>query len=395
MSPSYQCPGFKAAGVSAGIKKTSQHDLGVIFSEAPATAAGVFTRNRVQAAPVIVTRDHLGDGTARAVIANAGNANCCTGETGMQHARDMAGDLAEHLGLGAGDVVVASTGVIGVPLPIDTIKTALPNLVKDLRYDGFMDFAHAIMTTDTKPKLVRRQAQINGRTFTMLAAAKGAGMIRPDMATMLCFICTDADVVAETLRQSLRQAVDCTLNRITIDGDTSTNDMVTLMANGLSGAQVQSPPQLATFQSVLNDLLAEVARLLVQDGEGVTKVVEIKVRGAASEKDALAIADTVAHSPLVKTAFFGEDANWGRIMGAVGRAGAAIEPHQIDIYFNDVQMVEAGQGCGQAAEDAVTAVMKAPEFSVIIDLHQGAGAASVLTSDFSVEYVRINADYRS
>lgn len=392
---SLECQGFKAGGVAAGIKKQSVYDLGVIYSEAPATAAGVFTRNRVKAAPVLVTRHHLGNGAARAVIANAGNANCCTGEAGLEHARSMASDLAGRLDLQPEEVVVASTGVIGLPLPIDVIRGAIPKLVGELRSDGFDDFSRAIMTTDTVPKLVKRRAEIDGRSITLLAAAKGAGMIRPDMATMLCFICTDADVPSKELQQSLRQAVDRTLNRITIDGDTSTNDMVTIMANGLSGLQVRTPERLAVFQTVLEDLLGDIARRLVKDGEGVTKVVDIKVRGAASDDDAFAVADTVAHSPLVKTAFFGEDANWGRIFGAVGRAGADVDPERIDLFFDDVQMVRSGRGCGPEAEEAATAVLKQPEFTVTIDLHQGRGTATMLTCDFSVEYVKINADYRS
>lgn len=395
MSEQFECPGFKAAGTAAGIKKESVCDLGVIYSEVPAAAAGVFTRNRVKAAPVLISQHHLAGGGARAIIANAGNANCCTGKEGLEHARAMASDLADRLDLQAEEVVVASTGVIGLPLPIDSIRHALPKLVEGLRPDGFSDFSRAIMTTDTVPKLVMRRAEIDGRPFTVLAAAKGAGMIRPDMATMLCFICTDADVAPEALQQSLRQAVDRTLNRITIDGDTSTNDMVTILANGLSGLKVRSPDQLTAFQTVLTDLLSDIARRLVKDGEGVTKLVEIKVRGASSDEAAGAVVDTVAHSPLVKTAFFGQDANWGRIVGAVGRAGVDIDPERIDLFFDAVQMVRSGLGCGLAAEEAATAVLKQAEFTVTIDLHQGTGAAAMLTCDFSVDYVRINADYRS
>ena len=391
----YQCPGFRAAGAVAGIKKKTDNDLGVILSEVPATAAGVFTRNRVKAAPVLVTQRHLKDGTCRAIIANAGNANCCTGETGMDNARSMTRLLAGQLDLRPEEVLVASTGVIGLPLPMDAIENAVPGLVANLRPEGFPDFARAIMTTDTVPKLVRRQGAIDGRPYTLLTAAKGAGMIRPDMATMLCFICTDADVSSDVLQRTLGQAVDNTLNRISIDGDTSTNDMAVILANGTSGASVRSPQQEAAFKTLLEDLLAEVARWLVRDGEGVTKLVEIRVQGAASREDAFKVADTVAHSPLVKTAFFGEDANWGRIMGAVGRSGVEIDPGRIDICFNDVLMVQSGQGCGPDAEAKATAVLKQPEFTVTIDLHQGKASAFMLTCDFSIDYVKINADYRS
>jgi glutamate N-acetyltransferase/amino-acid N-acetyltransferase len=395
VSDSIVCRGFKAAGIAAGIKKKNVLDLGMIYCEVPAAAAGVFTRNRVKAAPVLLSKANLASGAARAVIANAGNANCCNGEAGMDHARTMAADAARHLGLQPTEVIVASTGVIGAPLPIQTIQSALPGLVGDLRPDGFETFSRAIMTTDTVPKLISRLAAIDGTPYTIVAAAKGAGMIRPDMATMLCFICSDVQITPPDLQQALKRSVDRTLNCITIDGDTSTNDTVVIMANGLSGAHVQSPAHLEAFQGVLEDLLAEMARKLVKDGEGVTKVVEIVVKGAVSDDEALAVADTVAHSPLVKTAFFGEDANWGRIMGAVGRAGVDIDPDAVDIFFDQVQMVQAGRGCGAQAEAAVTAVLKKAEFDVTIDLHQGGGTASVVTCDFSVDYVKINADYRS
>jgi glutamate N-acetyltransferase/amino-acid N-acetyltransferase len=395
MSETKQCQGFRAAGMAAGIKKKSVSDLGAIYSEVPAVAAGVFTRNRVKAAPVLISQRHLASGRARAVIANAGNANCCTGQTGLEHAQAMAAGLADQLGLLPEDVLVGSTGVIGLPLPIDTIRAALPTLGSELRPDGFEDFARSIMTTDTVPKLVLRQGKIEDGTFTVLAAAKGAGMIRPDMATMLCFICTDADLEPAALQQCLKQAVDRTLNRISIDGDTSTNDMTLILANGLSGVKIRSRSQLNIFQSVLDDLLTDVARRLVKDGEGVTKLVEVKVQGAASDQEALVVVDTVAHSPLVKTAFFGEDANWGRIIGAVGRSGAAVDPARIDVYFDGVQMVRSGQGCGLAAEAEATKVLKQSEFTVTIDLHLAQGEASMLTCDFSVDYVKINADYRS
>jgi glutamate N-acetyltransferase / amino-acid N-acetyltransferase len=395
VNKSIQCPGFVAAGVSAGIKKKADLDLGLIYSQSPAAVAGMFTRNRVMAAPVLVARERTASGTARAIVANAGCANCCTGSQGMAHARDMSGAAASGLGLDPGQVLVASTGVIGAPLPIDKVQAAMPELIGQLRPDGFEDFAQAIMTTDTVPKLTSRQGTSDGRQFTILAVAKGAGMIRPDMATMLCFICTDLAASAQVLQTALRRAVNSSLNRISIDGDTSTNDTVLLMANGASDAVIETSAQQQTFQVLLDDLLMEIARRLVRDGEGVTKVVEIKVKGAASDRDAFRVVDTVAHSPLVKTAFFGEDANWGRIMGAVGRAGVAIDPQIIDIYFDAIQMVAAGQGCGGETEAQVTAVMKQPEFTVTIDLHAGDAQAGMLTCDFSLDYVKINADYRS
>jgi glutamate N-acetyltransferase/amino-acid N-acetyltransferase len=383
--------------VAAGIKKKAGLlDLGLIYSQVPdTTVAGMFTRNRVMAAPVVLTKERAARGTARAIIANAGCANCCTGPQGMAHAKSMAAGTAAGLDLTDELVLVASTGTIGLTLPIDKVRAALPTLIGQLRPDGFESFSQAIMTTDTVPKLVQRQGSLDGRPFTVLAVAKGAGMIRPDLATMFCFVCTDVAASAETLQRMLHSAVDHSLNRITIDGDTSTNDTVLVLANGLSGVSLGTAEQQRVFQAVLDDLLMDVARRLVKDGEGVTKVVEIKVQGAPSDDAAFKVADTVAHSPLVKTAFFGQDANWGRILGAAGRAGVAIDPERIDVLFDGVQMVKAGQGCGQAAEDQVTAVMRRPEFTVTIDLHLGAGAGSMLTCDFSVDYVRINADYRS
>lgn len=395
MSRTIQCPGFQAAGIAAGIKKNRILDLGLIYSRRPAVAAGVFTRNRVQAAPVRLTREHIARGRIQAIVVNSGNANCCTGDRGDADALLMARTAAAELGLTPEQVLVSSTGVIGTPLPVDRIEKAVPDLASALGPDGFDAFARAIMTTDTVPKLIQRNGEIDGRSFTLVAAAKGAGMIRPDMATMLCFVCTDADVEQKLLQQSLKKAVDGSLNCITIDGDTSTNDMVLMMANARSGAKVATARQQKIFQQVLDDLLMDVARRLVQDGEGVTKVVEIKVEGAGSDGEACRVVDTVAHSPLVKTAFFGEDANWGRIIAAAGRAGVPLEPDRIDLFFDEVQMVKGGLGCGPEAEALAAAVLKKPAFSVVLALNKGPGKARMLTSDFSVAYVKINADYRT
>ncbi len=395
MTETIQCPGFHAAGVAAGIKKDHQLDLGMIHIPRSASVAAVFTRNRVQAAPVVLSKSRLAKGQAKAVIVNSGNANCCTGSSGMSDAEAMAAAAGAALDIAASDVWVASTGVIGVPLPLEKIRQAVPEAVGRLRADGFGDFARAIMTTDRQPKLVRAVGEIDGQPFTLLAAAKGAGMIRPDMATMLCFICTDVQIPSDRLQNALAQSVDGSFNRISIDGDTSTNDMVLAMASGSSGARVETAGQAAVFQRALDSLCVDVARRLVQDGEGVTKMVTIRVRGATSDAAALQVAGTVAHSPLVKTAFFGEDANWGRIIAAAGRAGVPFDPDLVDLYFDDVRMVHRGQGCGAEAEDSATEVLRKPEFEVIVDLNGGQGRASMLTCDFSVEYVRINADYRS
>ena len=389
------CSGFKAAGVAAGLKKKGKKDLGLMVSQVPATVAGVFTKNRVKAAPVILDRQRIKTGVCQAIIVNSGNANCCTGEQGIRDAETMASLAASELGISEDLVLVASTGVIGEPLPIEKIGAAIPTLVNSLQSEGIPDLARSIMTTDTVPKMVSAHGVVDGKTFTVTGVAKGAGMIRPDMATMLCFVCTDVKVSSEILKEILVKAVNRSFNRITIDGDTSTNDTVLIMANGLSGAVIQSPDQKDIFQKILDEIFLDLAKQLVRDGEGVTKLVEIMVRNAPSDSDAQKVADTVAHSPLVKTAFFGEDANWGRIAGAVGRAGVQIDPYKIDVYFDDIQMVKAGMGQGKIVEAEATKVLKRPEFTVAIDLNSGSGSGSILTCDFSVDYVRINANYRS
>ena len=389
------CPGFKAAGITAGLKKKDRKDIGLICSDVPANAAGVFTRNRVKAAPVILDEERIKKGVCQAIIVNSGNANCCTGERGIQDAETMAALTASELGISEDLVLVSSTGVIGEPMPMEKIEYAVPRLVKSLQPEGFPDLARSIMTTDTVPKMVLGQGVVDGKRFTVVGVAKGAGMIRPNMATMLCFLCTDVGATPEILKKTLVKGVNRSFNRITIDGDTSTNDMVLMMANGLSGAVLQRDDHIDAFQKILDTILLDLAKQLVRDGEGVTKLVEIIIRGAASDADAEIIADTVAHSPLVKTAFFGEDANWGRIVGAVGRAGVDVDPDKIDLYFDDVQMVKSGMGWGKTVEAEATRILKKPEFAVIIDLNQGPGIGSMITCDFSVEYVRINADYRS
>ena len=387
--------GFKAAGIAADIKKKNKKDLGLIVSEVPASVAGVFTRNQVQAAPVLFTKERIKSGTCQAIIVNSGNANCCTGKQGIADAATMAQLAASGLAIAEDTVLVASTGVIGQPLQIQKIEAAVPNLIDSLNPRGLLDFAEAIMTTDTVTKTVSSRGNIDGKAFTATGVVKGAGMIRPDMATMLCFVCSDVEAESEVLKTTLVKAVDRSFNRITIDGDTSTNDTAIVMANGLSGAVIQSPDHIKTFQKVLDEILWDLAKQLIRDGEGVTKLVEILVQGAASDSDARQIADTVAHSPLVKTAFFGEDANWGRIIAAMGRAGAEVAPDKIDVYFDQVQMVKAGMGCGKSVEVEATKVLKKPEFAVTIDLNLSTGTAAMLTCDFSVDYVRINADYRS
>ena len=387
--------GFKYAGTASGLKKNGKKDLGLIFSEAPANVAGLFTQNRVQAAPVLLDKQRILKGSCRAVIVNSGNANCCTGDQGMQDALRVAQLTASGLDIPEDDVLVASTGVIGEPLPVGKIQSALPDLIQAMGSDGVSDFAEAIMTTDTEPKVVSRQGKMGNKSFSLTGVAKGAGMICPDMATMLCFLMTDIQAAPDTLQAMLCKAAEKSLNRITVDGDTSTNDTVLLMANGRSGAAVDDSDQQDRFQSVLDDVMLSLAKWLVKDAEGATKLVEIAVSGANSKQDAHMVANTVANSPLFKTALFGEDANWGRILAAVGRSGIPVDPQKIDIFFGPTLMVKNGAGCGQEAEAEASKVLMQDEFSVTINLNQGQEVDSVYTSDFSLDYVKINADYRS
>jgi glutamate N-acetyltransferase/amino-acid N-acetyltransferase len=395
MNASHYCPGFRFAGVAAGIKNTDARDLGLILSDGPATVAGVFTRNQVQASCVQLNKERILSGQSRAVIANSGNANCCNGEQGMTDSRSMTAGVAAELNLPEEQVLVASTGVIGQPLPLEKIEHALPVLIAAADENGLPAFAESIMTTDTVSKIVSRQIEVDGTPVTVTGVAKGSGMIRPDMATMLCFICSDVAAEPKLLQQLLSAGVNRSFNRITVDGDTSTNDMVLLMANGASGVSLDNQSRLEAFRVILDDVLVELAKMIVKDGEGATKLVEIRVNGAKTDEDARAVADTVAHSNLVKTAFFGEDANWGRIVAAVGRAHVPINPDRIDISFGPIRLLRNGRWCGAEAEESATRVLKAPSIDITIDLKLGNGSAKVWTCDFSIDYVKINADYRS
>ena len=391
------CPGFQWSGVSAGIKPGQEKDLGLILSNMPARAAAVFTKNRVKAAPVLLDIERLVSGLCQAVIVNSGNANCCNGEEGLRAARAMAKQTADELGIEEEWVLVASTGVIGVPLPVDKINAALPRAVEALSVDGFYDFSTSILTTDQFPKTVSDVFQMDdGTEFTITVAAKGAGMIHPDMATMLCFVCTDVQAAPEMLATCLGRAVDQSFNRITVDGDTSTNDTVLLLANGMSEAGLGTEGNCRRFQQALDEVLLTVAKMIVRDGEGATKLIEVSVFGAHSAADARRVAGVVASSPLVKTAFFGEDVNWGRIMAAVGRSGVGVMPDRINIFYDEVQVVSHGRGCGAEAETAARKIIRQSEMKLGIDLNTGGiGTASVFTSDLSLDYVKLNAHYRS
>lgn len=390
-----QVPGFLAAAGSAGLNKKREKDLGIIFSRVPATVAGVFTRNLIKAAPVLLDMERIHSGRCQAIVANSGNANACTGDQGMKAAKAVARATADALQIDESLVMVASTGVIGKVLETRGIEAALGGIVRKLDPSGLPDVSHAIMTTDKVPKIVSRKGSISGKEFTVTAMTKGAGMIRPDMATMLCFVCTDIAASGNILQESLTKAVNKSFNIITIDGDTSTNDTVLLLANGLSGITLNSTESLEAFQDLLDALLIELARMIVRDGEGATKLVNINVEGGATTSDAFAVAATVADSTLVKTAIYGEDANWGRILAAAGRAGVPLSPAAIDIYFDDICMAKSGHGMGATAEAAVTDVLKKDEFTITIDLNAGKKKARVITCDLSLDYVRINADYRT
>jgi len=390
-----EVPGFVAGAVAAGLKKDGKKDLGMIFSEVPACAVGVFTTNKVQAAPVLLDKERIKAGLCQAIVANSGNANACTGQLGIEDAKAMAGAAAAALGIPEDLVLVSSTGVIGQRVNISAIEAAMPKLAGQLNASGLCDVAEAIMTTDTFPKTVSKQGNIGDKTFTVAAVAKGAGMIQQNMATMLCFVCTDISARPGLLGEILRDAVEGSFNAITVDGDTSTNDTVLLLANGLSGLSLEDVSCAEAFQKILNEVLFTLAIEIVRDGEGATKLVTIQVEGALNQHDAKQVVYTVANSPLVKTAIFGEDANWGRIMAAVGRAGVPINPETIDILFDNVHMVKDGRGCGKKTEADAATVLKNDCFTITVDLNMGSEGAVVHTCDFSMDYVRINADYRS
>jgi len=392
--------GFSAAAVQAGIRYKDRLDLGLLYSHTPAAVGAVFTASVVKAAPVLLGMERLRTGKAQAVVVNSGNANACTGEEGMQMARAVGALAAQALKIDEELVQVASTGVIGAQLDLRPFAAAMPKLAQaaHVSEDGFDALARAIMTTDTVPKTASATLLLDGVTINLWACAKGAGMIMPNMATMLCFAITDANISQPALQRAVSSGADCSFNRITVDGDTSTNDTVLCLANGAAGNVLldeSCPEQLAMFTAALHGMFKDLARQIVRDGEGATKLVIIRVEGAATQDEAVNAARTIANSPLVKTAFFGEDANWGRIIAALGRSGARFQPEQVVIAFDDALLVEHGFGLGKEAETAATQVLKKKEFAVTISLGAGAASAEMLTCDLSCEYVKINANYRS
>ena len=390
--------GFSAAAVQAGIRYKDRLDLALIYSKTPAALGAVFTASTVKAAPVLLGMERLRSGKAQAIVVNSGNANACTGEEGMRMARTVGALAAQALKIDEELVQVASTGVIGAQLDPTPFAAAMPKLAARLSEDGFDELARAIMTTDIVPKTASATIMIDGVEVNLLACAKGAGMIMPNMATMLCFAITDANIAQPALQAAVRSGADLSFNRITVDGDTSTNDTVLCLANGAAGNPLldeSRPEPLAVFTEALHGMFKDLAKQIVRDGEGATKLVTVRIEGAASQEDAVNAARTIANSPLVKTAFFGEDANWGRIIAALGRSGAAFQPEHVAIAFDDALLVENGFGLGKEAEAAATQVLKKKEFSVTVRLGAGAAAAEMLTCDLSCDYVKINANYRS
>lgn len=413
--------GFRFAGVAAGIKKTSALDLALIASDRPAAAAAVFTRNAFPAAPVLYDRALVAENPAglRAVAINAGCANACTGDAGLADAAEMAALAEAALGMPPRSAAVMSTGVIGPRLPMAKIAAGVQMAAAALSPAGWDAASRAIMTTDTRPKVAFREvgghgdAGGHGGPLRLMGMCKGAGMIHPNMATMLAVIVTDAAVEPAALQAILRQAVDVSFNAISIDGDTSTNDTVLVLANGASGWKLEAgSPEFSAFASALTSLTTDLAQQIVRDGEGATKFITIRVEGAASDADAKRAAKAIANSPLVKTAFYGGDANWGRILAAVGYSGALVDPGRADLWIaagtgsedtgtrghgdgdSALQLVRAGQPLPYS-EEAASAIFAGPEITVLVDLGSGAGQATVWTCDLSHEYVSINGHYRT
>jgi glutamate N-acetyltransferase/amino-acid N-acetyltransferase len=387
--------GFRAAATAAGIKDEGL-DLALLVADWGCSAAAVFTTNRAQAAPVIVSREHLAAGQARAVVVNAGCANAGTGEQGLRDAREMAALVAREIGCRPGEVVVASTGVIGVGLPMEKVRSGIAHVVPSLSRDGGAAAARAILTTDTRPKEIVVEFPLDGHRATIGAMAKGSGMIAPNMATLLAFFTTDAALDPRLLHRALREAVGVSLNRITVDGDTSTNDMAVVLASGAVPVKaiMEEGRDYDAFRSALTEAAREIAGMIVRDGEGATRVAEVRVEGARVESEADRIARTVAESPLVKTALNGGDPNWGRVLAAVGRAGVDLDMGQVDLFLGDVWVAEGGRARAYDEARAREALAEDP-IRIRVRLKEGRASGWMWTCDLSHGYVDINAHYRS
>ena len=384
--------GFKATGVACGLKKTGVLDLALVVSEGDCTCAGVFTTNRVQAAPVVYDKETLAQNNRaiRAVIANSGCANACTGDAGLADTRATAAETARALDICADQVLVLSTGVIGQRLPMDKIHAGIAQAAPRVSSDGGADASRAIMTTDTKPKVFA----ISDKPYAIGGMCKGAGMIHPNMATMLSVITTDAKIAPELLDRALRAAVGVSFNRISVDGDMSTNDTVLLLANGASGYEIRNTQHVAEFTEALTEVCANLAKQLARDGEGATKFVEIVVSGAREESDAVRVAKSIANSPLVKTALYGGDANWGRVICAAGYSGVAVEPAKMKLWFGEVNVFANGMPTDFDEADSTRALAGKDVF-IRLDLGMGDAQTTVWTCDLSHDYVTINGKYRT
>ena len=389
--------GVRAAGVACGLKKNGRPDLALVVADRPATVAATFTLNRVQAAPIQVSKRHLRGGRFSAIVLNSGNANACTGPQGLRDAEATVAEAARILGRPAGEVFVASTGVIGRRLDMAAVRAGIREAARTLAPRGGSRAARAIMTTDTMAKEAAVRFTVGGRRVTVAGMAKGSGMIAPHMATMLAVVATDAAVPPRLLQAALRDAVAASFNCVTVDGDTSTNDMALCFATGAAGA----PPLAAgarafeTFRQALRQVCLALAKMIARDGEGATKLAEVRIQGARSAREARRAAETVATSPLVKTTLFGEDINWGRIMAALGRSGARFDPARVDLWVDQVPVVRNGVSLGLRAESAANRRLRRREFALVASLRAGRAEARMWTTDLSEAYVRINAGYRT
>ena len=388
--------GFLFSAGEAAIKKPGRKDIALIYSKTEANIAGAFTTNKVKAAPVTLDMEKIKAGRGQAITVNSGNANACTGRKGMQDAAETALLTAKNLKIKPSLVYVCSTGVIGTPMPMEKIRAAIPVLTANLGRASLRHIVSAIMTTDTFPKAIAKKIKIKNRTGTMTGICKGAGMIAPNMATMLCFIMTDIAIEKRALSKALKDSVKKSFNRITIDGDMSTNDTALIMANGMLGNSEikENSASYKIFKKALDDMTYELSRLIVKDGEGATKLITIEVEGAADEKEAERAAFSVANSNLVKTAVYGNDANWGRIMAALGYSGIKFNEEKVSIHLGNIKVVNKGIGTGKDAE-ANNYLKNNSEVSILINLNKGYASAKVLTCDLTEEYIRVNADYRT
>lgn len=388
--------GFQATGIHCGLKHKKK-DLALLVSDVPASVAGVFTTNAIKAAPLMITKDVVYEtGKMQAIIVNAGNANACTGKQGMADAYMMQQLTADKLGIDSSLIGVASTGVIGELMKMEPVTTGIQKLEPIGELEGAIDFSLAIMTTDTVTKNTTYSTTIDGKEVIIAGTAKGSGMIEPNMATMLGFITTDANIESNHLQDALKAITDVTFNAITVDGDTSTNDMVIVMANGMAQNNTLTPehPDWENFLQTLHTVSQDLAKMIAKDGEGATKLIEVEVKGAITDLEARKIAKTVVGSPLVKTAIFGNDANWGRIIAAVGYSGATIDPNAITILLGTTKVVENGEPV-PFSEDDLIIYLKQPEVKIFVDIHQGNGQGTAWGCDLTYDYVQINATYRS